>query len=255
MPHELAVRGSKLYFTDEASSTIRVIDLVTGVITRVAGNGLSGLVKDSGPATDTPLGQIWGLAVDRGGSVFFAEANTHRVMRVDGTNGSISRAIGGQRGFGGDGGMAFAAAISTPQGVAIDRRGNLYFADRSNNRIRVALCFAPPEDGQASDCEVRPSAAGVRRVLVSWYQPGAYNCVAGGAWAGPRASTGAEWIAPLVNGVNRYTLTCNTSESAKFTVESVVDTTVVTTKAIDPATDSKSTKAPGASSKIGRAHV
>ena len=248
LPHELAVRGSKLYFTDEASSTIRVIDLVTGVITRVAGNGLSGLVKDSGPATDTPLGQIWGLAVDRGGSVFFAEANTHRVMRVDGTNGSISRAIGGQRGFGGDGGMAFAAAISTPQGVAIDRRGNLYFADRSNNRIRVALCFAPPEDGQASDCEVRPSAAGVRRVLVSWYQPGAYNCVAGGAWAGPRASTGAEWIAPLVNGVNRYTLTCNTSESAKFTVESVVDTTVVTTKAIDPATDSKSTKAPGASS-------
>jgi len=244
LPHELAARGTKLYFTDEASNTIRVIDLATGIVTRIAGNGVAGLVSDSGAATATPLGQIWGLAVDRGGSVFFAEANTNRVMRVDGTTGAISRAIGGQRGFGGDGGMAFAAAINTPQGVAIDRRGNLYFADRSNNRIRVALCFAPPEDGQASDCEVRPSAAGVRRVLVSWYQPGAYNCVAGGAWAGPRASTGAEWIAPLVNGVNRYTLTCNTSESAKFTLESVVDTTVVTAKAIDPTADSKSAKTP-----------
>jgi hypothetical protein len=219
--------------------------LATGIVTRIAGNGVAGLVSDSGAATATPLGQIWGLAVDRGGSVFFAEANTNRVMRVDGTTGAISRAIGGQRGFGGDGGLAFAAAINTPQGVAIDRRGNLFFADRSNNRVRLALCVAPPEEGQASDCEVRPTAAGARRVLVSWNQPGTYNCVAGGAWAGPRPSAGAEWIAPAVNGVNRYTLTCNTSESAKFTVESVVDTTVATTKSIDPSSDSKLVKVPG----------
>ena len=39
-------------------------------------------------------------------------------------------------GFSGDGGMATAAAINTPHGVAIDGSDNLFIADTYNNRIQ-----------------------------------------------------------------------------------------------------------------------
>ncbi len=42
----------------------------------------------------------------------------------------------GTLGFSGDGGPAIAAQISDPSGIAFDLSGNMYFADRSNHRIR-----------------------------------------------------------------------------------------------------------------------
>src|SRR5207247_355534 len=39
-------------------------------------------------------------------------------------------------GFSGDGGPAINAALNTPRGLAVDRVGNLFIADRDNNRIR-----------------------------------------------------------------------------------------------------------------------
>lgn len=42
----------------------------------------------------------------------------------------------GQSGYAGDGGLATGTTLYYPQGMAIDRNGNLYIADRGNNRIR-----------------------------------------------------------------------------------------------------------------------
>ena len=55
-----------------------------------------------------------------------------RIDTVAGTGESLS----GFGGFGGDGGPATNAQLASPVGVAVDGAGNLYIADRRNNRIR-----------------------------------------------------------------------------------------------------------------------
>ena len=51
--------------------------------------------------------------------------------------GDISTVAGdGTRGFSGDGGQATAAQLNYPYSLALDGSGNLYIADRNNNRIR-----------------------------------------------------------------------------------------------------------------------
>jgi sugar lactone lactonase YvrE len=62
----------------------------------------------------------------------------HRVCKVDAVTGIISTVAGtGQRRFSGDAGPAVAAALNEPVALAVDRKGHLYIADQSNNRVRM----------------------------------------------------------------------------------------------------------------------
>ena len=77
-----------------------------------------------------------GVAVDGVGNLYVADSFNHRIRRVD-PSGTITTIAGtGERGFSGDGGPAVAAQLRRPEGVAVDAAGNLYIADRYNNRIR-----------------------------------------------------------------------------------------------------------------------
>src|SRR5208337_3404973 len=59
-----------------------------------------------------------------------------RIRKV--SNGVITTVAGnGTLGFSGDNGPATSAELSDPTGVAVDPAGNIYAADRDNNRIRV----------------------------------------------------------------------------------------------------------------------
>ncbi|MCY4584781.1 MAG: SBBP repeat-containing protein, partial [Bryobacterales bacterium] len=82
-----------------------------------------------------------GVALDSGGNVYIADANNHRIRRVD-SSGIITTIAGtGERGFGGDGGPATQAQLYSPRGVAVDGAGNVYIAGRFNHRIRVLTRF------------------------------------------------------------------------------------------------------------------
>lgn len=64
----------------------------------------------------------------------------YRIRRVDAVTGEISTIAGtGVRGFGGDGGPALKAQISTPSGIFAGADGRIYFGDQANNRIRVLV--------------------------------------------------------------------------------------------------------------------
>jgi len=107
-----------------------------GMMTRVAGSGESGFDGDGGPAAEAKLKMPAGLALDADGNLYIADRENHRVRRVDG-KGRITTVAGtGTAGFSGDGGPAVEASLNLPSGLVFDSRGNLYIADRSNDRVR-----------------------------------------------------------------------------------------------------------------------
>jgi PIN domain nuclease of toxin-antitoxin system len=82
------------------------------------------------------LSDPFGLAVDGSGNLFIADAGNHRVRKVS-RSGVISTVAGtGTRGFSGDGGPAVDARLFLPFGLAVDGSGNLFIADRGNERVR-----------------------------------------------------------------------------------------------------------------------
>ncbi len=165
-----------LYISDYGNSVIRRVDLTTGVITTVAGNGTAGYSGDGGPATQAEITNPQGLATDSAGDVYIADGN-NVVRRVDASTGVITTVNGssgnyltgglavdsggdvyvaqpaqvvmihpdgmrtavagnGATGYAGDGGPAAAAEINNPTALYLDPAGNLFLADSQNNAVR-----------------------------------------------------------------------------------------------------------------------
>jgi len=142
-PEGLAVDGAgNLFIADTSNNRVRRVDAATGVITTLAGASGSGSWGDGGPAAGAALSVPGGVAVDATGNIFIADMGNQRVRRIDARTGIISIVAGtivaGNPlvGHGGDGGPATGATLSGPTGVAVDGAGNLFIADKFNNRIR-----------------------------------------------------------------------------------------------------------------------
>ena len=136
-----------LYFCQWPHAVVRKIDTF-GIITTVAGNGISGYSGDNGPATNAQLRHPHGIAVDSVGNMFIAEFESHVIRRVDVLTGIITTIAGtGVAGYGGDGGPASAAKLYMPNYLALDRQGNLYVNDVGNFRIR-RITYNPVSVGE-----------------------------------------------------------------------------------------------------------
>jgi len=130
----LDVSGN-IFIADVGNNVIRKIN-TTGIISTVAGNGTQGYSGDGGPATLAQLNTPGGIVCDTLGNLFITEYNNNCIRMVN-TMGIISTIAGnGIAGYSGDNGPATAAEINVPVAITIDHFGNLYVADRSNNRIR-----------------------------------------------------------------------------------------------------------------------
>jgi uncharacterized protein (TIGR03437 family) len=135
-PRGVAVDAfGSLFIADSGNDRIRKVSS-GGIITTVAGSGANGFSGDGGPATSASMDQPRGVAVDSSGNLFFADYYNERIRKVS-SGGVITTVAGnGKFGFAGDGGPATSASLNSPTGVALDASGNLYIADRDNQRIR-----------------------------------------------------------------------------------------------------------------------
>jgi hypothetical protein len=106
------------------------------LITTVAGNGTNGYSGDGGAATNASFYNPWGMAFDTVGNLYISD-RYNNVIREVATNGIITTVAGnGIATYAGDGGPATNASLNSPIGVTFDAAGNLYIADRYNDRIR-----------------------------------------------------------------------------------------------------------------------
>jgi uncharacterized protein (TIGR03437 family) len=149
-PSGVAVDSNgNLFIADRVNYRIRKVSN-TGVITTVAGNGTGTFLSDctsprfagpppagDGPATSAQLRYPLGVAVDRGGNLYIADAGSHSIHKVS-PNGEMTTVAGTGLcgGFSGDGGPAANAQLFSPVAVAVDSAGNLFIAEDGNNRIR-----------------------------------------------------------------------------------------------------------------------
>src|ERR1700704_3120919 len=107
------------------------------VITTAVGTGEKGFAGDGGPAKAALLNGPFDVAFDSAGNLFFSDTFNHRIRRVDSQSGVITTIAGnGEAGYSGDGGPAVRASLNEPYGIAIDRAGNIFVADRLSRCVR-----------------------------------------------------------------------------------------------------------------------
>ncbi|MEK6590028.1 MAG: hypothetical protein AABZ11_05040, partial [Nitrospinota bacterium] len=124
-----------LFFSDTGNYRIRKIGM-DRTISTIAGNGFQGYSGDDGKAINVKISWSHGLTIDGHGNLFIADMDNHRIRKVS-SDGIITTIAGnGTGGYSGDGGGATNANLNYPNGIAIDKLGNLFIADSSNHRIR-----------------------------------------------------------------------------------------------------------------------
>jgi sugar lactone lactonase YvrE len=165
-PSSLAFDGAgNLFIVDQWNNRIRKMSVGTGIITTVAGNGTPGFNGDNILATSAQLRYPQGVAVDRAGNLFIADSNNHRIRKVAAATGIITTIAGhGIAGYNGDNIAAANAQLNLPVKITFDAAGNLFIADRENNRVRMILAA-----GSFPDAGIGPSPApGNISITVAW---------------------------------------------------------------------------------------
>ncbi len=139
--HDLAFDSEgDLFIADYGNNLVREVVKATGDIITVAGNGTAGYSGDNGLATAAELNGPRDLAFDAAGNLFISDSNNNVVRElVEATGNIITIAGNGIAGYGGNNGLATAAELSSPRGIALDSAGNLYIADCGNNVIREVV--------------------------------------------------------------------------------------------------------------------
>ena len=136
-PVALAVHGARLYVADQSNNRVRMIDLIMGTISTVAGTGLAAYNGDGMPAVEASLAGPSGLAVDREGTLFIADTFNGRIRTVHPGTGVISTIAGDGGEYRYQGAREEASvSLARPSGIAVDREGNLFITDSDNHLVR-----------------------------------------------------------------------------------------------------------------------
>ena len=132
--HDLAIDTSgNLFVVDQLNNRIRKIVISTGVVTTIAGNGVSGYADGAG--TSASFKYPGGIAIDRNGNLFIADSDNHRIRRIIISTGVVST-LAGSGSSGSTNGTGTSATFWVPYGMAVDISGNLFVADSWNHIIR-----------------------------------------------------------------------------------------------------------------------
>lgn len=123
-----------IHVADLNNHRIRAVDLKSGMVSTIAGNGKKGVPTNGAAAVDSPLVDPRAVIQDSMQNIWILERGGHalRVVRPDGT---IHTTAGtGVRGF--VDGPGLQAQFGSPKHLCIDNADNIYIADDENGAIR-----------------------------------------------------------------------------------------------------------------------
>jgi streptogramin lyase len=125
-----------LLIADLANARVRRIDLKSGVVETIAGNGKRGLPANGGKALESPLSGPRAVTATANGVVYIVLREGHALVELK--DGLLRTVVNqsGKAGAQGDGGTAVQAQLNGPKYLALDPAGGLLIVDTENHAIR-----------------------------------------------------------------------------------------------------------------------
>jgi DNA-binding beta-propeller fold protein YncE len=131
--------GKNIVLADLDNRRVRKIELASGIVTTVAGNGEKGVPSDDAVAAKAPLVDPRAACFDSQGNVYILERSGN-ALRVVTPDGRIRTVVGtGKVGAIGDGSDAKQATLNGPKHLCADKEDNILIADTENHLIRKYL--------------------------------------------------------------------------------------------------------------------
>src|SRR5258705_2230223 len=130
LPNGLAIDAAgNIYIGELIGQRIRKIDVITNLISTIAGTGTGGYNGDGILAVNAQINNPTALVFDGNGDLFFADRFNHRIRKITMSTGIISTVAGtGTAGYNGDGILATTAQMNYPNNVVFDVNGDLFIA-------------------------------------------------------------------------------------------------------------------------------
>ena len=133
-PHSIALDREFLYIADLGNHRIRKVDLKTGLIDTIAGNGKPDPAKSGTKAAGQPLRGPRALWLDKG-VLWIALREGNSVWRLEAGSGEITHVAGsGKAGF--HDGTAHEATFNGPKGIVGGPQNEIFVMDTENHAVR-----------------------------------------------------------------------------------------------------------------------
>ena len=132
LPFGITTDGTNLYVADTGNSTIRKIDIASGLV-----SVSTMTVTDATTGTAATFHTPYGIATD-GTSLFVADTGNNTIRKIDIASGVVTAFVGTAGVSGSTDGTGAAASFNHPAGITIDGT-ILYVSDTGNNTIRKVI--------------------------------------------------------------------------------------------------------------------
>lgn len=173
-PHELRFDArADMVLCERDNHVVRKIEMQTGVISTLAGNGQRGYGGDGGPAADSQLAQPHSIAFDASGNLYICDIANQRVRRIDPDTGVISTFAGtGERGPAPESGRLLESAMEGPRSIDVAPDGTMYLILREGNAVYSVDIAAGVFQRLAGTGELRYSGDGGPAATATFGRPG-----------------------------------------------------------------------------------
>jgi sugar lactone lactonase YvrE len=144
-PRAICIADGELWIALREGHSVWRMNLKTGNLRHVAGNGKPGYKVDRGSAKDALLNSPKGIGLGPDGRIYVVDSSNHCLRAIDPKTETIETiaGTGGTKGFSGDGGSAAESLLNNLHGVGFGLRGEIFIGDSHNHRVRVILPRSP----------------------------------------------------------------------------------------------------------------